>query len=104
MDDALEEVHEELLVWAENEGVEIDNIRPMRLSGRGFGSKSHGLALRSRRRTRDANLLESLDTPIKIRKLTVGIQSSRPIRSQRELRSLPCPSRRCAQEIPLPRN
>lgn len=40
MEDSLEEVHEELLAWAENEGVEIESIRPMRLSGRGFGSKS----------------------------------------------------------------
>ncbi|KAF3765076.1 Set7, ribosomal lysine methyltransferase, partial [Cryphonectria parasitica EP155] len=29
--------HEELLAWAEGLGVEINNIRPMRLSGRGFG-------------------------------------------------------------------
>lgn len=40
MEDSLEEVHEELLAWAEHEGVEMDSIRPMRLSGRGFGSKS----------------------------------------------------------------
>lgn len=39
MEDALEEVHEELLAWAEHEGVEMESIRPMRLSGRGFGSK-----------------------------------------------------------------
>lgn len=39
MDDALEEVHEELLLWAEGLGVEMHGIRPMRLPGRGFGSK-----------------------------------------------------------------
>lgn len=39
MEDKLEEVHEELLAWAEEIGVEINKIRPMRLSGRGFGSK-----------------------------------------------------------------
>lgn len=39
MEDKLEEVHEELLAWAEGIGVEIDRIRPMRLSGRGFGSE-----------------------------------------------------------------
>lgn len=40
MEDKLEEVHEELLAWAEGLGVRLDGIRPMRLSGRGFGSKS----------------------------------------------------------------
>lgn len=40
MDDKLEEVHEELLAWAEGSGVRLRGIRPMRLSGRGFGSKS----------------------------------------------------------------
>lgn len=40
MDDQLEEVHEELLLWAEGLGVEMHGIRPMRLSGRGFGSMS----------------------------------------------------------------
>lgn len=39
-DDKLEEVHEELLAWASDLGVEINSIRPMRISGRGFGSKS----------------------------------------------------------------
>lgn len=39
-DDKLEEVHEDLLTWAEIIGVEINGIRPMRLSGRGFGSES----------------------------------------------------------------
>ncbi|PSR83846.1 hypothetical protein BD289DRAFT_506428 [Coniella lustricola] len=37
MEDSLEEIHEELLVWAESVGVKINGIRPMRLSGRGFG-------------------------------------------------------------------
>lgn len=46
MDETLEEVHEELLLWAEGLGVKIHGIRPMRLSGRGFGSKSGGLPLR----------------------------------------------------------
>lgn len=40
MEDSLEEVHEELLAWAESIGVKINGIRPMRLSGRGFGSES----------------------------------------------------------------
>lgn len=40
MEDKLEEVHEELLAWAEGLGVRLRGIRPMRLSGRGFGSKS----------------------------------------------------------------
>lgn len=39
MDSDLEEVHEELLAWAETIGVEVKNVRPMRLSGRGFGSQ-----------------------------------------------------------------
>lgn len=39
MDDKLEEVHEELLAWAETLGVEVKNVRPMRLSGRGFGGQ-----------------------------------------------------------------
>lgn len=37
VDDRLEEVHEELLTWASSIGVEVDRIRPMRISGRGFG-------------------------------------------------------------------
>ncbi|KAJ4386740.1 hypothetical protein N0V93_009638 [Gnomoniopsis smithogilvyi] len=37
MEDSLEEVHEELLAWAEGLGVRLQGIRPMRLSGRGFG-------------------------------------------------------------------
>lgn len=37
VEDKLEEVHEELLTWADSIGVEIDRIRPMRISGRGFG-------------------------------------------------------------------
>ncbi|KAG6367466.1 hypothetical protein INS49_001656 [Diaporthe citri] len=37
VDDRLEEVHEELLTWASSIGVEADRIRPMRISGRGFG-------------------------------------------------------------------
>ncbi|KAG8167521.1 hypothetical protein KVR01_003210 [Diaporthe batatas] len=37
VEDKLEEVHEELLTWANSIGVEIDRIRPMRISGRGFG-------------------------------------------------------------------
>lgn len=37
VEDRLEEVHEELLTWASSVGVEIDSIRPMRISGRGFG-------------------------------------------------------------------
>lgn len=40
MEDTLEEVHEELLAWAEGLGVRMHGIRPMRLAGRGFGSKS----------------------------------------------------------------
>lgn len=40
MADTLEEVHEELLGWADTVGVKINSIRPMRISGRGFGSKS----------------------------------------------------------------
>lgn len=40
VEDKLEEVHEELLTWANSIGVEIDRIRPMRISGRGFGGKS----------------------------------------------------------------
>lgn len=40
VDDKLEEVHEELLTWASSIGVEVDRIRPMRISGRGFGGKS----------------------------------------------------------------
>lgn len=37
MEDKLEEIHEELLAWAEGLGVKVHGIRPMRLSGRGFG-------------------------------------------------------------------
>lgn len=37
MADNLEEVHEELLEWADTIGVKIKSIRPMRISGRGFG-------------------------------------------------------------------
>lgn len=37
VEDKLEEVHEELLTWASSIGVELDRIRPMRISGRGFG-------------------------------------------------------------------
>ncbi|KAL1876290.1 hypothetical protein Daus18300_002918 [Diaporthe australafricana] len=37
VEDKLEEVHEELLIWASSVGVEIEGIRPMRISGRGFG-------------------------------------------------------------------
>ncbi|KUI59864.1 Ribosomal lysine N-methyltransferase set11 [Cytospora mali] len=37
MADNLEEVHEELLAWADSIGVKIKSIRPMRISGRGFG-------------------------------------------------------------------
>ncbi|ROW10311.1 hypothetical protein VMCG_02129 [Cytospora schulzeri] len=37
MADNLEEVHEELLGWADTIGVKINSIRPMRISGRGFG-------------------------------------------------------------------
>lgn len=40
MADNLEEVHEELLEWADTIGVKIKSIRPMRISGRGFGSES----------------------------------------------------------------
>lgn len=39
VDDRLEEVHEELLTWASSIGVEVDRIRPMRISGRGFGGE-----------------------------------------------------------------
>lgn len=39
-DDKLEEVHEDLLNWAEIIGVETNGIRPMRISGRGFGGES----------------------------------------------------------------
>ncbi|ROV93258.1 hypothetical protein VPNG_09556 [Cytospora leucostoma] len=37
MADNLEEVHEELLAWADSVGVKVNSIRPMRISGRGFG-------------------------------------------------------------------
>jgi hypothetical protein len=39
--DKLEEVHEELVAWAGSIGVVMDRIRPMRISGRGFGGKQH---------------------------------------------------------------
>lgn len=42
MEDSLEEVHEELLSWAEDLGVRLQGIRPMRLSGRGFGGTCAG--------------------------------------------------------------
>lgn len=54
MEDKLEEVHEELLAWAEGLGVRLVGIRPMRLSGRGFGSKS-------------TEVFASLDTMAKMR-------------------------------------
>lgn len=59
MDDSLEEVHEELLAWAEGLGIKMHGIRPMRLSGRGFGSESRGPtgSCQSTRRTRVAEAL-----------------------------------------------
>lgn len=42
MEDRLEEIHEELLAWAEGLGMGMHGIRPMRLSGRGFGGESVG--------------------------------------------------------------
>lgn len=38
------EAHEDLLIWAEDNGVTLNGIRPQRLPGRGFGivaTKSH---------------------------------------------------------------